>query len=63
MQAEPEAADNTLWTGDETTIVSNQQSMLAVWDIAAWSGAIMAVTAPIALYAYCTIILSLLHKS
>ena len=36
MQAEPEAVDNISWTGDETTIVSNQQSMLAVWDMAAW---------------------------
>ena len=25
MQAEPEAVDNTSWTGDKTTIVSNQQ--------------------------------------
>ena len=33
MQAELEAVDNTSWTGDETTIVSNQQSMLTVWDI------------------------------
>ena len=48
MQAEPEAVDNTSWTGDETTIVSNQQSMLAVWDMAAWSKPIIAVIAPIA---------------
>ena len=48
MQAEPEAVDNTSWTGDETTIVSNQQSMLAVWDTLAWSRTIIAVIAPIA---------------
>ena len=55
MQAEPEAVDNTSWTGDETTIVSNQQSMLAVWDMAAWSKPIIAVIAPIARYAYCAL--------
>ena len=48
MQAEPEAVDNTSWTGDETTAVSNQQSMLAVWDMAAWSRTIIGVIAPIA---------------
>ena len=56
MQAEPEAVDNTSWTGDETTIVSNQQSMLAVWDMAAWSRTIIAIIAPIASYAYCAIV-------
>ena len=45
MQAEPEAVDKSSWTGDETTIVSNQQSMLVVWDMAAWSSAIIAVIA------------------
>ena len=45
MQAEPEAVDNISWTGDDTTIVSNQQSMLAVWDMAAWSRTIIAVIA------------------
>ena len=50
MQAEREALDNTSWTYDEsheTTIVSNQLSMLAVWDMAAWSEsvAIIAITA------------------
>ena len=50
MQAEPEAVDNTSWIGDEITIVSNQQSMLAVWDMAAWSRTIIAVIAPIARY-------------
>ena len=65
MQAEPEAVDNlsTSWTGDETIIVSNQESMLVVWDIAAWSRAKIAVVAPIARYTYGTIILSLLSKS
>ena len=58
MQAEPEAVDNTLWTGDETTIVSNQQSMLAVWDMAAWSRTKIAVIVPIARCAYCAIIFS-----
>ena len=42
MQAEPEAVDNTSLTGDETTIVSNQQSMLTVWDMATWSRTIIA---------------------
>ena len=61
--AEPEAVDNTSWTRDETTIVSNKQSMLAVWHMAAWSRTIIAVIAPIARYTYWAIFFSLLHWS
>ena len=54
--------DNASWTGDEKTIVSNQQSMLALCDMATWSKTIN-VIAPIVIYAYCAIKFALLSKS
>ena len=35
IQAKPDALDNTSWIGDEATFVSNQQSMLTLWNIVA----------------------------